>query len=151
MLRLAEFTFNSRNDVDFDVLLGTRELPQMDKETQTWNLNRIICDEMKLGFMIMLAGTHIHNFAVYQSIADTMKVQWLSTWHSYQNGIQIPLIDWELSHVRLGAASKSPMTFSIRPPVDQLIIDYIKYKGWNRIVYIHDGANCKEILYLEKS
>ncbi|PAV88609.1 hypothetical protein WR25_19520 [Diploscapter pachys] len=132
MLRLAEFTFNSRNDVDFDVLLGTRELPQMDKETQTWNLNRIICDEMKLGFMVMLAGTHIHNFAVYQSIADTMKV---------------PLIDWELSHVRLGAASKSPMTFSVRPPVDQLIIDYIKYKGWNRIVYIHDGANSERTLH----
>ena len=110
MLRLAEFTFNSRNDVDFDVLLGTRELPQMDKETQTWNLNRIICDEMKLGFMIMLAGTHIHNFAVYQSIADTMKVKRLFIRHSYQK--------WYPDTInRLGAIAR-PTWSSLKVPYD---------------------------------
>lgn len=33
-----------------------------------------VCDEMKLGFMMMLAGTHTHNYGVYQTIADSMKV-----------------------------------------------------------------------------
>lgn len=38
------------------------------------------------------------------------------------------------------------MTFSVRPPVDQLLVDYIQYKGWHRIIYIHDGANGTAIL-----
>ncbi|CAI4231389.1 unnamed protein product [Auanema sp. JU1783] len=132
MLRMAEFTFNSWESVDFDVLLGTRDLPPMERNAMAWNLNRIICDEMKLGFMIMLAGTHTYNFGVYQSIADSMNV---------------PLVDWVVSNVRSMDASKSPMTFSVRPPVDQLLVDYIQYKEWHRIIYIHDGTNAERTLH----
>ncbi|VDL67042.1 unnamed protein product, partial [Nippostrongylus brasiliensis] len=131
MLRLAEWTFNSRQDALVDVLLGTRELPPLQRSTMMWNLNRIVCDEMKLGFMTMLAGTHTHNYGVYQSIADSMKV---------------PLVDWEVSDVRTADAKRSPMTFSVRPPVDQLLVDYIIYKGWTDLVYIHDGANAHRTL-----
>ncbi|KAK5970110.1 Ligand-gated ion channel [Trichostrongylus colubriformis] len=132
MLRLAEWTFNSRTDAAVDVLLGTRELPPLQRSTMMWNLNRIVCDEMKLGFMTMLAGTHTHNYGVYQSIADSMKV---------------PLVDWEVSDVRTADAKRSPMTFSVRPLVDHLLVDYIKYKGWTDIVYIHDGANADRTLH----
>ncbi|PIO76354.1 hypothetical protein TELCIR_01585 [Teladorsagia circumcincta] len=80
----------------------------------------------------MLAGTHTHNYGVYQSIADSMKV---------------PLVDWEVSDVRTADAKRSPMTFSVRPLVDHLLVDYIKYKGWEDIVYIHDGANADRTLH----
>nr|CDJ86996.1 Glutamate receptor and Ionotropic glutamate receptor domain containing protein [Haemonchus contortus] len=132
MLRLAEWTFNSRTDAVVDVLLGIRELPPLQSSTMMWNLNRIVCDEMKLGFMTMLAGTHTHNYGVYQSIADSMKV---------------PLVDWEVSDVRTADAKRSPMTFSVRPLVDHLLVDYIKHKGWKEIVYIHDGANADRTLH----
>ncbi|KAK6039386.1 hypothetical protein COOONC_23109 [Cooperia oncophora] len=39
------------------------------------------------------------------------------------------------------------MTFSVRPLVDHLLVDYIKYKGWENIVYIHDGANADRTLH----
>ncbi|VDM63252.1 unnamed protein product, partial [Angiostrongylus costaricensis] len=112
MLRLAVLTFNSRPDAIVDVVL--------------------VCDEMKLGFMTMLAGTHSYNYGVYQSIADSMMV---------------PLVDWEVSDVRSADAKRSPMTFSVRPAIDQLLVDYIKYKGWSHIVYIHDGANADRTLH----
>ncbi|VDM75087.1 unnamed protein product [Strongylus vulgaris] len=35
----------------------------------------VVCDEMKLGFMTMLAGTHTYNYGVYQAIADSMMVK----------------------------------------------------------------------------
>lgn len=41
MLRMAEFTFNSWEHVEIDVVLGTRELPPMQSRSLTWNLNRI--------------------------------------------------------------------------------------------------------------
>ncbi|CAD6185964.1 unnamed protein product [Caenorhabditis auriculariae] len=126
MLRLAELSFNARTDIDFDVLLGTRDLPPMERATVLWNLNRIVCDEMKLGYMIMLAGTNSLNFGVYEAISDSMKV---------------PLIDWEMSNKRPSGKRSSLMTYSVRPPIDQLLVDYIMYKGWRNIVYIHDGAN----------
>ncbi|EYC30243.1 hypothetical protein Y032_0005g2535 [Ancylostoma ceylanicum] len=132
MLRLAELTFNSRPDAVVDVLLGTRELPPLQRSTLMWNLNRIVCDEMKLGFMTMLAGTHTYNYGVYQAIADSMMV---------------PLVDWEVSDVRSADAKRSPMTFSVRPPVDHILVDYIKYKGWSHVVYIHDGANADRTLH----
>ncbi|CAJ0598689.1 unnamed protein product [Cylicocyclus nassatus] len=132
MLRLAELTFNARPDAVVDVLLGTRELPPLQRSTMMWNLNRIVCDEMKLGFMTMLAGTHTYNYGVYQSIADSMAV---------------PLVDWEVSDIRTADARRSPMTFSVRPPVDHILIDYIKYKGWTHVVYIHDGANADRTLH----
>ena len=47
MLRLAEMTFNALSDVDFDVLLGTRDLPPMEMATMMWNLNRISCEILK--------------------------------------------------------------------------------------------------------
>uniref|UniRef100_A0A158P968 Glutamate receptor ionotropic, kainate 2 n=1 Tax=Angiostrongylus cantonensis TaxID=6313 RepID=A0A158P968_ANGCA len=112
MLRLAVLTFNSHPDAIVDVVL--------------------VCDEMKLGFMTMLAGTHSYNYGVYQSIADSMMV---------------PLVDWEVSDVRSADAKRSPMTFSVRPPIDQLLVDYIKYKGWSHVVYIHDGANAHRTLH----
>ena len=87
---------------------------------------------MKLGYMVMLSGTHTYNYGVYQSIADVMKV---------------PMVDWEVSDVGTTAASRSPMTFSVRPPVDQLLVDYIQYKGWHRIIYVHDGANADRTLH----
>ncbi|KIH46137.1 hypothetical protein ANCDUO_23812 [Ancylostoma duodenale] len=133
MLRLAELTFNSRPDAVVDVLLGTRELPPLQRSTLMWNLNRIVCDEMKLGFMTMLAGTHTYNYGVYQAIADSMMV---------------PLVDWEVSDVRSADAKRSPMTFSVRPPVDHILVDYIKYKGWSHVVYIHDGANGNVLMAL---
>lgn len=55
--------------------------------------------------------------------------------------LEVPLVDWEVSDVRTADAKRSPMTFSVRPLVDQLLVDYIIYKGWTDIVYIHDGAN----------
>ncbi|KJH43014.1 hypothetical protein DICVIV_10984 [Dictyocaulus viviparus] len=131
MLRLAEMTFNSRTNAVVDVVLGTRELPPLQRSTMMWNLNRIICDEMKLGFMTMLAGTHTYNYGIYQSVADSMMV---------------PLVDWEVSDVRSVDARRSSMTFSVRPSVDQLLIDYIKYKRWTHIVYIHDGANGDDVI-----
>ncbi|ETN80826.1 hypothetical protein NECAME_08903 [Necator americanus] len=136
MLRLAELTFNARSDAMVDVLLGTRELPPLQRSTLMWNLNRIVCDEMKLGFMTMLAGTHTYNYGVYQAIADTMKV---------------PLVDWEVSDVRSADAKRSPMTFSVRPPVDHILVDYIKYKGWTHVVYIHDGANATTVGSIDPS
>ncbi|EPB68134.1 hypothetical protein ANCCEY_12772 [Ancylostoma ceylanicum] len=39
------------------------------------------------------------------------------------------------------------MTFSVRPPVDHILVDYIKYKGWSHVVYIHDGANADRTLH----
>ncbi|CAI5445016.1 unnamed protein product [Caenorhabditis angaria] len=127
MLRLAEMLHNGRTDVDFDVLLGTRDLPPMEKAMMMWNLNRIICDEMKLGFMIMLAGTTFKNFGVYEDISNHM---------------QMPLIDWESPKIERNDKNKKsaeiPMIFSINPPTEQLVIDYIQYKGWRNFVYIHD-------------
>ncbi|VDM84303.1 unnamed protein product [Strongylus vulgaris] len=55
--------------------------------------------------------------------------------------IHVPLVDWEVSDVRTADARRSPMTFSVRPLVDHILVDYIKYKGWSHVVYIHDGAN----------
>ncbi|EFP09515.1 CRE-GLR-2 protein [Caenorhabditis remanei] len=130
MLRLAEMTFNALSDVDFDVLLGTRDLPPMEMATMMWNLNRIICDEMKLGYMLMLAGTNFKNYGIYEDIANHMKM---------------PLIDWEpskMDYVPSGKhSSNHPMIFSVAPSAEQLLIDYIQYKGWRDVVYIHDGKN----------
>ncbi|EPB68133.1 hypothetical protein ANCCEY_12771 [Ancylostoma ceylanicum] len=53
MLRLAELTFNSRPDAVVDVLLGTRELPPLQRSTLMWNLNRIgqkICYDVASSF-----------------------------------------------------------------------------------------------------
>uniref|UniRef100_A0A1I7XR20 DUF4325 domain-containing protein n=1 Tax=Heterorhabditis bacteriophora TaxID=37862 RepID=A0A1I7XR20_HETBA len=41
MLRLAELFFNSRSDISFDVLLGTRALPPFESSSLQWNLHRI--------------------------------------------------------------------------------------------------------------
>lgn len=32
---------------------------------------------------------------------------------------------------------------SIRPPTAELIADFILYKQWTEIVYMHDGKNCE--------
>ncbi|CAB3403027.1 unnamed protein product [Caenorhabditis bovis] len=139
MLRLAEMTFNGRGDVDFDVLLGTRDLPPMERATLMWNLNRIVCDEMKLGFMLMLAGTNFKNYGIYEDISNQM---------------QMPLIDWESS--KANVADGTSMIFSVRPPSEELLVDYIRYKGWREFVYIHDGRNAQRMLrsmftYLHKT
>ncbi|CCD61608.1 Glutamate receptor 2 [Caenorhabditis elegans] len=133
MLRLAEMTFNALSDVDFDVLLGTRDLPPMEMATMMWNLNRIICDEMKLGYMLMLAGTNFKNYGIYEDIANHMKM---------------PLIDWEPSKSEnIGKTTENnPMIFSVAPSAEQLLIDYIQYKGWRDVVYIHDGKNADRTL-----
>uniref|UniRef100_A0A0N4X9C2 Glutamate receptor n=1 Tax=Haemonchus placei TaxID=6290 RepID=A0A0N4X9C2_HAEPC len=57
------------------------------------------------------------------------------------------LVDWEVSDVRTADAKRSPMTFSVRPLVDHLLVDYIIHKGWKDIVYIHDGANADRTLH----
>ncbi|EGT53286.1 hypothetical protein CAEBREN_28713 [Caenorhabditis brenneri] len=33
------------------------------------------------------------------------------------------------------------MIFSVAPSAEQLLVDYIQYKGWRDVVYIHDGKN----------
>ncbi|CAJ0941733.1 unnamed protein product, partial [Mesorhabditis belari] len=131
MLRLAEYTFNGRFDAEFDVLLGTRELPPFEKRSLDWNLNHIICDELKVGFMIMLAGSSTNSFSTFRAIANAM---------------QVPFIDWEVSN-RRSIELQSPMTFSVRPPVDELLVDYMIHKGWHQFVYIHDGANAARTLF----
>ncbi|VBB25177.1 unnamed protein product [Acanthocheilonema viteae] len=139
MLRLAEFWFNMEEKNAVDVALGVRYLPAMHSTTLLWHLADFVCDELKIGFMIMLAGSSPVSFGLYSSLAKRVK---------------IPLIDWETSD--LSSDSASPFTASVRPPADELLVDYIKIKQWHEIVYLHDGANAERSLtaiykYLGKS
>ncbi|CAI2347615.1 unnamed protein product [Caenorhabditis sp. 36 PRJEB53466] len=87
---------------------------------------------MKLGFMLMLAGTNFKNYGIYEDISNHMKM---------------PLIDWQPSKTdNSGKTGESPMIFSVAPSSEQLLIDYIQYKGWRDIVYIHDGKNADQTL-----
>ncbi|CAJ0578480.1 unnamed protein product, partial [Mesorhabditis spiculigera] len=80
---------------------------------------------------MMLAGSSTTSYATYRSVASAM---------------QVPLIDWEVSNRRL-ADEHSSMAFSVRPPIDDLLVDYMIYKGWHRFVYIHDGKNAMRTLF----
>ncbi|MCP9259355.1 Glutamate receptor 4 [Dirofilaria immitis] len=122
-----------------DVALGIRYLPAMHSTTLLWHLADFVCDELKIGFMIMLAGSSPVSFGLYSSLAKRIK---------------IPLIDWETSD--LSSNSVSTFTASVRPPADELLVDYIKIKQWHEIIYLHDGANAERSLtaiykYMEKS
>ncbi|VDM19527.1 unnamed protein product [Wuchereria bancrofti] len=139
MLRLAEFWFNMEEKNTIDVALGVRYLPAMHSTTLLWHLADFVCDELKIGFMIMLAGSSPVSFGLYSSLAKRVK---------------IPLIDWETSD--LSSDSSSAFTASVRPPADELLVDYIKIKQWHEIIYLHDGANAERSLtsiykYLEKN
>uniref|UniRef100_A0A183UX66 Lig_chan-Glu_bd domain-containing protein n=1 Tax=Toxocara canis TaxID=6265 RepID=A0A183UX66_TOXCA len=137
MMRMAEFWLNSRTQNAFDVVLGVRHLPPMQHSTLFWHLSDFICEELKLGFMVMLAGTTPNSFGVYSSIAKRMKV---------------PLIDWEISD---GHEGESLFSVSVRPLADEILIDYIQLKNWHNIIYFHDGSNAERSLsamyeYLER-
>uniref|UniRef100_A0A915PBX6 Ionotropic glutamate receptor L-glutamate and glycine-binding domain-containing protein n=1 Tax=Setaria digitata TaxID=48799 RepID=A0A915PBX6_9BILA len=87
----------------------------------------------------MLAGSSPVSFGLYSSLAKRVK---------------IPLIDWETSG--LSPDSGSTFTASVRPPADELLVDYIKIKQWHEIIYLHDGANAERSLtaiykYLEEN
>ncbi|VDK73224.1 unnamed protein product [Litomosoides sigmodontis] len=129
MLRLAEFWFNMEEKNAVDVALGVRYLPSMHSTTLLWHLADFVCDELKIGFIIMLAGSSPASFGLYSSLAKRVKV---------------PLIDWESSD--LSSDSTSLFTASVRPPADELLMDYIKIKQWHQIIYLHDGANAERSL-----
>ncbi|VDN02209.1 unnamed protein product [Thelazia callipaeda] len=138
MLRMAEFWFNMEEKNTVDVALGVRYLPAMHSNTLLWHLADFVCDELKIGFLIMLAGTSPVSFGLYSSLAKQIKV---------------PLIDWETSD--LTSSSSPTFTASVRPPADELLVDYIKVKQWREIIYLHDGVNAKRSLtgiykYLQK-
>ncbi|VDK61971.1 unnamed protein product [Onchocerca ochengi] len=139
MLRLAEFWFNMEEKNTVDVALGVRYLPAMHSTTLLWHLADFVCDELKIGFMIMLAGSSPISFGLYSSLAKRVK---------------IPMIDWETSD--LSSDSASTFTASVRPPADELLVDYIKIKQWHEIIYLHDGGNAERSLtaiykYMEKN
>lgn len=43
-----------------------------------------------------------------------------------------------------GGPFPPPFTYSVYPPVEHLLLDYIAYKGWEEVVYVHDGDNGEE-------
>lgn len=45
-----------------------------------------VCEELKLGFMVMLAGTTPNSFGIYSSIANRMKVSCLFLWYLKERG-----------------------------------------------------------------
>uniref|UniRef100_A0A0M3KI24 ANF_receptor domain-containing protein n=1 Tax=Anisakis simplex TaxID=6269 RepID=A0A0M3KI24_ANISI len=135
MMRMAEFWLNTRGQNTFDVVLGVRYLPPMQSSTLFWHLPDFsfltVCEELKLGFMVMLAGTTPSSFSVYSSIAKRY--------------LYVPLIDWETSNVyedeHQQQQQQSLFSISVRPMADEILVDYIRLKQWHQIIYFHDGNN----------
>ncbi|VDN54991.1 unnamed protein product [Dracunculus medinensis] len=125
VLRLAEFSFNSRPQNTFDIILGIRQLPPMNANSLVWHLADFVCEELKLGFMVLITGTSPISFGLYNSISKMLKV---------------PLIDWEVSDKD---DNEETFSLSIRPPTNELLTDYIIFKQWHKIVFFHDGISAK--------
>ena len=93
----------------------------------------LVCDELKQGlFAISAPGWHNSIFAL-DSVAKRM---------------HLPYVDWLLPpRVIIDARSNhlSKFSVSIRPPIDQLLADWIVYKQWQHVIFMQDGIDGKLI------
>jgi hypothetical protein len=90
--------------------------------------------------MIMLSGGDSRCHEAYMAIADALEV---------------PYVNWGLAPilpVDYGMSTPPPSNLfevSIRPPTAELLADFIIYKSWTDVIYMHDGRNGKLLTMFE--
>lgn len=98
--------------------------------------------------MIMLGGSQDKTYSSYASIAASLKV---------------PFIDWEQPPIlpdekivsnddeesgTTNSHKDIPLIYGIRPPMGEILADYILLKKWTKIAYMHDGRNGKLLIFI---
>uniref|UniRef100_A0A914V469 Glutamate receptor 1 n=1 Tax=Plectus sambesii TaxID=2011161 RepID=A0A914V469_9BILA len=149
VLRFAENQFNNVQEHPFDVVLGMRVVPrnpEFESTSPPWILMETICQELKTGFMIMLGGSQDKTYSSYASISTNMKVPFID-WEQppILPDENINLADNEQNSV-VASHKDIPLIYGIRPPMGEILADYILMKKWNQIVYMHDGRNAAKTL-----
>uniref|UniRef100_F1KT32 Glutamate receptor 1 n=1 Tax=Ascaris suum TaxID=6253 RepID=F1KT32_ASCSU len=125
-LRYSERLHNNNRRNPFKLELKNRELQST--EADTWSVLNTVCDELREGMMVIMCGDGARAHEAYLGVAENLEV---------------PLINWDLAPIipADGSFNKYDFEVSIRPPTAELIADFILYKQWTEIVYMHDGKN----------
>uniref|UniRef100_A0A915C8N3 Glutamate receptor 1 n=1 Tax=Parascaris univalens TaxID=6257 RepID=A0A915C8N3_PARUN len=123
-LRYSEGLHNNNRRNPFKLELKNREL--QNTEGDTWSVLNTVCDELREGMMVIMCGDGARAHEAYLAIAENLEV---------------PLINWDLAPIIPADGSFNNFEVSIRPPTAELIADFILYKQWTEIVYMHDGKN----------
>ncbi|KAM3724685.1 Glutamate receptor [Dirofilaria immitis] len=123
-IQQGEMMHNNNENNPFKFSFSNRQL-HID-EIDTWNLMNIVCDDLKVGVMVIMCGNMGKPYEAFLAMAENM---------------EIPLINWDLSPVFPAEEARNFFQVSIRPPTAELIADLILYKQWPSFMYLHDGKN----------
>ncbi|VDN92969.1 unnamed protein product [Brugia pahangi] len=96
------------------------------EEIDTWNLINTVCNDLKVGSMVIMCGNMGKPYEAFLAITENM---------------EMPLINWDLSPILPAEEPRSFFQVSIRPPTAELIADLILYKQWPTFIFLHDGKN----------
>uniref|UniRef100_A0A1I7SUF7 Glutamate receptor 1 n=1 Tax=Bursaphelenchus xylophilus TaxID=6326 RepID=A0A1I7SUF7_BURXY len=94
-----------------------------------WGVMQAVCDSMENGFMVMVVGDNQHHHQAYVNVANTM---------------EMPLINWDLSHQPKLYSPTTNFEVSLKPPNAELLADLIVLKNWDTFIYMHDVDNADE-------
>lgn len=120
----GEMAHNNNKNSPFKFVISSRQLHS--EEIDTWNLMNIVCDDLKIGMMLMMCGNMGKSHEAFMAMSENMEV---------------PLVNWDLTPILPADDTNNYFQVSVRPSTAELIADLILYKQWPAFVYLHDDNN----------
>ncbi|CAB3401971.1 unnamed protein product [Caenorhabditis bovis] len=125
-LKAMEYTtdrINSRDDIPFKLAFDHRHVEE--GAAVSWNMVNAVCDELKEGAMTLINSVEGKGREGIRGVSDALEMPLISLASPYNDEPVFTNI-YELS---------------IRPPISELLADFIVHKGWNEVLVFVDSQH----------
>ncbi|ULU00584.1 hypothetical protein L3Y34_001207 [Caenorhabditis briggsae] len=123
-LKAMEYTsdhINSRDDVPFKLAFDHRVVEE--GAAVSWNMVNAVCDELKEGAMALLSSVDGKGIEGIRGVSDALEMPLIS--------LTAPNNDEQQQFGNL-------FEVSVRPPISELLADFIVHKGWSEVLVMID-------------